>query len=505
MLLAAVLCLSGCGQRVQEETETETKSRETQPATESVILSTEPETEAPTESVPQKLITSVDYTSKDGSVKITLPDNTWKVTQDADEMRVFQSGNDAIINIVHADNQTAMKSLTVMTSREDLEDSLGRQYQEENAYEIEDFTAATKENIQVCRYTVKYNAAARMWAYAVTNAVIDGEDEAYVVTGTVTDDNKTLLEAVKTSVASFRVLNNETLRKVTGEVITGTPQVTNEEVKTGTLSAEEMSSLVEYGSSAPLMTNDSVNVRLTPGTDGDVLITLDKGATVTVTGETNNWFKVDVSGNTGYIRKDFLVYPDTVSQTDQNAETTNTAGTSSGTMTASADVNIRTAPDTNSEVIGSLGVGQSITVIGEQDGWAIVSVDGQTGYVARDYLGTSNSSQSASDTGNVVTTGESTQNDPADQNTQGASAGDNTQNDPAVDRSSTYVGGTVISSSVDTITIQTDSGAVQTIYYGDAAVSSSDGIYDGVYVEVVFDPALSGDDGTINALNVTGY
>ena len=486
MLFAAALCLSGCGQRVQEQTETE--KRETQAATESVILSTEPETEAPTESAPQKLITSVDYTSKDGSVKITLPDNTWKVTQDADEMRVFQSGNDAIINIVHADNQTAMKSLTVMTSREDLEASLSKQYQEENAYEIEDFTAATKENIQVCRYTVKYNAAARMWAYAVTNAVIDGEDEAYVVTGTVTDDNKTLLEAVKTSVASFRVLNNETLRKVTGEVITGTPQVTNEEVKTGTLSAEELESLVEYGSSSPLVTNDSVNVRLTPGTDGGVLTTLDKGATVTVTGETDNWFRVDINGNAGYIRKDFLVYPqnaDTAEKPDQNAEAAQNG--SSSTMTASADVNIRTAPGTDSEVIGSLGAGQSVTVIGEQDGWVIVSVNGQTGYVAKDYLSASGSSQNTAQTGDVENTGEST------------------QNGPASDRSSTFVGGTVISSSVDTITIQTDSGEVKTVYYGDAAVSASSGIYDGVYVEIVYDPSMSGGDGTINAQNITGY
>ena len=133
---AAALSLSGCGQRVLDQTEAKIEVKTTEAVTEAVVPVTEAETQPQTE--PPKLITSVDYTSKDGSVKITLPDNTWKVTQDADEMRVFQSGNDAIINIVHADNQTAMKSLNVMTSKEDLDASLKKQYQEENAYEIED-------------------------------------------------------------------------------------------------------------------------------------------------------------------------------------------------------------------------------------------------------------------------------------------------------------------------------------------------------------------------------
>ena len=492
MLLLAALCLSGCGQRVQEPPETESRNKETEAATEVVMLSTEPETQAQTEKEPQKLITSVDYTSKDGSVKITLPDNTWKVTQDADEMRVFQSGNDAIINIVHADNQTAMKSLTVMTSKEDLEASLGKQYQEDKAYEIEDFTSATTDSIQVCRYTVKYNAAARMWAYAVTNAVIDGEDEAYVVTGTVTDDNKTLLDAVKKSVESFRVLNNETLRKVTGEVITGTPQLTTEEVKTGTLSAEELESLVEYGSSAPLVTNDSVNVRLTPGTDGGVLTTLNKGDTVTVTGETNNWFRVDINGNTGYIRKDFLVYPENApaDAQDNNADKPEAQASSSGMMTASSDVNVRSAPGTDSEVIGSISAGQTVSVVGEQDGWLIVSIDGQTGYVAKNYFNEGTSSGDAN-------TGTDTGTTPDDNNS--------VSEDPAGSRSSTYLGGTVISTTIDTVTIQADDGSVSTIYYGDAAISSSSGIYDGVYVEIVYDPLMTDADGTLHALNLTGY
>lgn len=510
---AAALSLSGCGQRVIDQTEAKIEVKTTEAVTEAAVPVTEAETQPQTE--PPKLITSVDYTSKDGSVKITLPDNTWKVTQDADEMRVFQSGNDAIINIVHADNQTAMKSLNVMTSKEDLDASLKKQYQEENAYEIEDYVNATMEDIGVYRYTVEYNAAARMWAYAVTNAVIDGEDEAYVVTGTVTEDNKTLLEAVKKAVESFRVLNDDTLRKVTGEVITGTPQVTSEAVQTGTLSAEEMDTLQEYGAEGTLVTNDSVNVRLSPGTDAGVMTTLDKGASVSVTGETKNWFKVVINGNTGYIRKDFLIYPDAAaSGTDNNNNgQTEAAGQAaagngtSSTMVATSDVNIRNAPGTDSDVIGVLTTGQTVTVTGESDNWYIVSVDGNTGYVSKSYMNSAPASSASGDQQPESTaqpTGQGESEAAAGSTDANApAAGTNT---PAADTGISSVGGTVISSSIDTITIQADDGSTKTIYYGDAGLNTADGIYEGVYVEVSLDPSqANSDDGTLYATNLTGY
>ena len=102
--LFASMTLSGCG-KVRTEKDSGNGAAETAESeaagTVRVIIESETETEPET----QKLITSVEYTSKDGTVKITLPDNTWKVTQDADEMRVFSSGNDAMINIVHASTE----------------------------------------------------------------------------------------------------------------------------------------------------------------------------------------------------------------------------------------------------------------------------------------------------------------------------------------------------------------------------------------------------------------
>ena len=163
IILAAVsvltFSLSGCGERLggnEPETQSETQT-ETVPVTE-----TESETETETESETQELITSVDYTSKDGTVKITLPDNTWRVTQDTDEMRSFSSGSDAMIYIVHASTQTEMNNLTLQTTEENLTTSLTQQYSDANAFEIESFENQTTSRVETYRYVVKFNAAARM-------------------------------------------------------------------------------------------------------------------------------------------------------------------------------------------------------------------------------------------------------------------------------------------------------------------------------------------------------
>ncbi len=510
LAVSAVLAwtLSGCGQRV-EETEAQTAAQTETTAQTETEKPLEIETEA------QKLITSVDYTSKDSSIKITLPDNTWKVTQDADEMRVFQSGSAAIINIVHASTETAMKNLSVQRTEEDLDASLQKQYTDEDDYSIQSFTTASVNDITIYRYVVKYNAPARMWAYSMTNAIV-AADEAYVVTGTVTDENQGLLDAVQKSVESFRVLSDDDFKAATGEVLSGKTQQTSETtVDTTTASATELISLTDYGTTVTLVTTDSVNVRLQPGTDANILTTLNGKTNVSVIGETKNWFKVSINGNTGYIRKDFLVYgtastnetdaaqtdaetsteaaatASDVSAAEQNTATTYGAST---TLYASSDANVRSGPGTDSAVIDAVASGAAVTVTGETDNWFIVSVNGTTGYISKALLGydapstdsgTGNSGSNASDSGSST----------SDSGSSGSDSGTS---------SLSAVSGTVTNAGVDTMTIAGSDGNTYTVYYGDASVTSSDGLYSGVYVSVSLDASQASGDGTLYATSVSG-
>lgn len=493
LLIAGVAAgLAGCGQGRGTSPET-VKESETQAQTQAqtsapVVKVEEKETESEA-----KLITSVEYTSKDGTVKITLPDNTWKVTQDADEMRVFSSGSDAMINIVHASTESAMKTLSIQKTQEELDAALTKQYSDANAYEIQSFESKKVDTVDVYRYVVKYNAAARMWAYSVTYGIV-APDQAYVITGTVTEDNNALLKAVEDSVDSFTVLKDEELKNVTAlPTVTGTTATGETNAAQNTTDAnstQENSSLASYSSNSTMYASDTVNVRSGPGTDTDVIGGFNSGDAVTVTGETNGWYQVSVNGQTGYIRKDLLgsTQPSTANTTqDAVASGESAAATSYGsavTMYTADGVNVRSQPSTSSDVSATLGLGTAVTVVGETDNWYVVSTGSGTGYISKALL--SSSAPAGSSQGSTAS---------SDQSQGGTSTGTSSGG------GSGYISGVITSASGDSITITGDDGNSYTIYTGAAEISASSGLNSGVYVNVGYSVNA---DGSLSASAVTG-
>ena len=499
LISVAALCMAGCGQNRGSGTSQETV-RESETQAPEQVQTNAPEVKAEkreTESETQKLITSVEYTSKDGTVKITLPDNTWKVTQDADEMRVFSSGSDAMINIVHASTESAMKTLSIQTTREDLDAALTKQYSDANAYEIQSFDSKKVDNVDVYRYVVKYNATARMWAYSVTYGIV-AADQAYVITGTVTDDNAALLKAVEDSVDSFTVLKDEELKNVTGlTTVAGTPAAGETDASGAASSVQENTSLVTNGSSSTMYASDTVNVRSGPGTDTDVIGGYTAGDAVTVTGETNGWYQVDVNGQTGYIRKDLLSATQTAqtnadgtpSSAQADAVASGEAATASNygsavTMYTADGVNVRSQPSTSSDVSATLGLGTAVSVIGETDNWFVVSTGSGTGYISKALLSSSAPAGGSTSASTDIGTGGT-----ASQQSGQSSGG------------SGYISGVVTSATGDTITISGDDGNTYTINTGGADISTSEGLYSGLYVNVGYSVNA---DGSMSASAVTG-
>ena len=497
MSLAIVSLTTGCSMlKKQPETESETeKQTEKQTAPES-----ESETESETE-----LQTEIAYTSQDKSIQITLPDGTWKVTQDADEMRVFSSGSAAMINIVHAADQTRMKNLSVSESEDALKESLTKQYPNANAFEVEDFKTATSGTLTIYEYVVKYNATS-MWAYSVTYGIF-AEDEAYVVQGTVTDDNKVLLAAVQKSVESFQVLNNTVFQAVkNGKLVQAQTESETTESETEQDADTELKSLTDYGTSATLYANDDVNIRSTPSTESqeNIIGSFSAGDQVTVIGETSSWFKVNVNGNIGYINKQFLVknQPSTsTSQSETNSTATGSTASdstkvsaemnskidygSSTTLYTTTDVNVRSQPGTSSGLVDSLGSGQSLQVIGETDNWYVVSINGTTGYISKSYVSSTQNSSSGSGS------------------TSGGNGSGNSSSGGSTSNTGT-ISGTVIGTTMNSITIQGDDGNTYTINTSDANVSTTDGLYDGLYISANIDYSNSTSSG-LYATSVTGH
>ncbi len=449
LLLGLLLFIGGCDKEiVHQETE-----KPVERLTESEIQ-TEPETQTETE-----LETNVVYTAQDKSVRITLPDSTWKVTQDVDEMRVF-SGGTAMINIVHAADENQMKRniSSVARSQEELDRNLSNQYPGENAFKIESFENLSAGTLNTYEYVVSYNSTS-MWAYAVTYGII-AKDQAYVVTGTVTDNNRPLLETVIKSVESFTVLNNPAFSELIQPLQTQTgveqdmrpeseDQSGSQEQTDSPVTAEdELKSLTDYGTSMQLYAADVVNVRAEPSTESNenIIYSLYKGDAVTVIGETSQWFKVSINGAVGYISKAFLVSSPVGSGTGSSDASGNSSGASdnsnandsdntdnsaapddqgqppeaggtdddtvqqaeynstvdyetSYTYYTTTDVNMRSGPSTSTDKVGGLSGGTAVTVIGETANWFIVSVNGSQAYISKSYVSATDPGYSSDSTG----------------------------------------------------------------------------------------------------------
>ncbi|MCD8103548.1 MAG: SH3 domain-containing protein [Lachnospiraceae bacterium] len=491
--LAVTVLTSGCQILVEEEeTETETESE--------TMSETQSETETETE-----IRTNVVYISEDGTVRIVLPDSTWSVTQDVDEMRVFASASESMINIVHAADESGMKNISVMESEEDLEDTLSNQYPEEDAFEVLSFEVNSSSTLSVYEYVVKYNYSTSMWAYSVTYALMSAEeDAAYVVTGTVTEDDAESFDAVRTAVESFTVLDNDSIFSVLPGSVenNGTAEAQTEESDTAA-GSEELATLSEYSSSVTMYTSANVNIREQPSTEAERIGSLLTGSAVTVTGETTSWYRVNVGGSVGYISKAYLVstQPETTAATEEEEETDSSTVSSSDVISAelgsavsygtsytyytTAQVNLRSQPSTDSSVLSGLSSGTAVTVTGETDNWYIVSVDGTTGYISKAYVSSTQQS-SSSDT------------DSTDDSRSGSDSSDTSTSTTGV------VSGTVTAVTSDTLLIQGDDGVTYSINYANAALNSS-GLTEGLYISATIDYSQTTSGGSLYATAVTGY
>ena len=142
--------------------------------------------------------------------------------------------------------------------------------------------------------------------------------------------------------------------------------------------------------------SNTLNVRKGPGTGYARIGSVKKGATVTILGEENGWYKIEYNGGTGYVSKEYVVVngdtPSATPTATPEAPKTGTVKISSNTL------NVRKGPGTGYARIGSLSNGAAVTILGEESGWYKISYNGGTGYVSKEYIQVGGSSATASPT-----------------------------------------------------------------------------------------------------------
>lgn len=133
----------------------------------------------------------------------------------------------------------------------------------------------------------------------------------------------------------------------------------------------------EFSDVAIAQVDNYVNVRNTPGEDGEVLGKLYDKSAATVEDEENGWYKITSGSVTGYVKKEFVVVGD-----EELARSVGRRLAKVNTET----LRVRTDASEDAAVLGLVPGGDDLTVTEERDGWVKVSVEEGEGFVSTEYV-----------------------------------------------------------------------------------------------------------------------
>ena len=123
----------------------------------------------------------------------------------------------------------------------------------------------------------------------------------------------------------------------------------------------------------------SLNLRAAGTTSSEWLGTYPSGTWVEIVGSQNNFYQVITpDGKIGYMSKNYLTTSSALDDTSTIAIVNNNGG--------GAFLNFRQAPNYNAKVLGIFYNGVPLKVLGQQEGWYRVEINGQVGYVNMNFL-----------------------------------------------------------------------------------------------------------------------
>lgn len=117
-----------------------------------------------------------------------------------------------------------------------------------------------------------------------------------------------------------------------------------------------------------------LRLREKPSTSADVITVAQKGDTVVVIRQVDDWYLVNYNLHIGYMHGDYLTV-----KTRENVE----LGT--GSVDASL-VNLRNGPSTSTSMLEQLKAGEEVEIFGFNSGWYKVRYEGQIGYIRSDLV-----------------------------------------------------------------------------------------------------------------------
>ncbi|MHA4164070.1 SH3 domain-containing protein, partial [Bacillus cereus] len=125
----------------------------------------------------------------------------------------------------------------------------------------------------------------------------------------------------------------------------------------------------------------SLRVRSAANTSSTILGTLKNGEKVTVLGKANGWAKINYQGKEGYVSLEFItIGKDSIDPTNPGQVIEERAVVNASLL------NVRKGPSTGAAAVGHLKNGETVTIIGKENGWAKIRFNGGEGYVSLQFL-----------------------------------------------------------------------------------------------------------------------
>ncbi|MDM5153251.1 SH3 domain-containing protein [Bacillus sp. DX1.1] len=125
----------------------------------------------------------------------------------------------------------------------------------------------------------------------------------------------------------------------------------------------------------------SLRVRSEANTSSAILGNLKQGEKVTILGKANGWAKISYKGKEGYISLEFVKIG------NDSTNTTNPGGVTEERAVVNASLlNVRKGPSTGKAIVGHLKNGETVTIVGKENGWAKIRFSGGEGYASLQFL-----------------------------------------------------------------------------------------------------------------------
>mgnify|MGYP004487032159 CR=1 FL=1 len=129
---------------------------------------------------------------------------------------------------------------------------------------------------------------------------------------------------------------------------------------------------------ADIYSTTTLNIRKKGSTDAKIVGKMKKGNIATVLKKGSEWSKVRSGNVTGYVKNQYLVFGDEIENfAKQNVKKVAKVQTET--------LRVRKKASTDSKIVTLVSEDDKLKVKKQSDDWAKVKVDGQTGYVSKDY------------------------------------------------------------------------------------------------------------------------